>query len=249
MTFSGRLTACGLIAACLGAMTSAKAQEGTWEYDASLYLFIAETKSSTGTPLGPVSAELSFSQALENLDVAFMGAFEASNQTWSFIGDYMITDLSFRENTPGPALSSARASVKTQVFTGYALYRVHESANTKLDLGGGMRWFSTDTAIRLVGGAGNGLSFGADDSFFDPIIAARLKVALSDRWSGTALVDYGGFDSSDNTWQVILTVGYAINDKWMLRGGYRHIEVDSEIDGSDFSFEQSGPIVGATYHF
>lgn len=249
MTLSRRLTGLVLMSAGMGVMSPAGAQEGPWEYKASLYLFTAKTKASTGTPLGAVSAELSFSDALENLDLAFMGAFEASNQKWSFIGDYMVTDLSFREGTPGPILSSARASVETQIFTGYALYRVHETPSANFDLGGGLRWFSTDTSIRLVGGAGNGLSFGADDSWFDPIIAARLNVALSNRWFGTALVDYGGFDSSDNTWQAVLTLGYAINENWMLRGGYRHIEVESKVDGADFSFEQSGPLLGATFRF
>ncbi len=249
MTIARRLTGLFVMVAGMGAMTSAGAQERPWEYKASLYLFTAKTKASTGTALGPVRAELSFSDALENLDAAFMGTFEATNRKWSFIGDYMITDLSFRESTPGPALSSARASVKTQIFSGYALYRVHQASRASLDIGGGLRWFSTDTEIRLIGGAGNGLSFGGDESWFDPIIAARLNVALSGRWSGAALVDYGGFESSDDTWQVILTVGYAINDRWMLRGGYRHIEVNGDVNGADFSFEQSGPVLGATYRF
>jgi hypothetical protein len=249
MTLSRRLTGLVLMSAVMGAMTSARAQEGLWEYKASFYLFAARTKTSTGTPLGPVSAELSFSDALENLDLAFMGTLEASNQKWSFIGDYMFTDLSFQESSPGPAMARANASVETQVFSGYALYRVHETAAASLDLGGGLRWFSTDTDIRLVGGAGNGLSFGADDSWFDPIIAARLNVALTDRWSGAALVDYGGFESGDDTWQVIVTFSYAINEKWLLRGGYRHIEVDGDVNGADFSFEQSGPVFGATYRF
>lgn len=249
MTLSRRLIGLFLMSAGMGAMTSAGAQEGPWEYKASLYLFTANTKTSTGTPLGPVSAELSFSDALENLDLAFMGTFEASNQKWSFVGDYMFTDLSFRESSPGPAMARANASVKTQVFSGYALYRVHETSTASLDLGGGLRWFSTDTDIRLVGGAGNGLSFGPDDSWFDPVIAARLNVALSDRWSGAALVDYGGFESSNDTWQVVVSLGYAINEKWTLRGGYRHIEVNGDVNGADFSFEQSGPVLGATYRF
>jgi len=247
-TFHG---AAGLfaIATAVASANVAEAQDRAWEYNASIYLFGAQTKTSTDTALGPVRAELSFSDALENLDVAFMGAFEASNKKWSFIGDYMLTDPSFRESAPGPALSSAKASVETQIFSGYALYRVHQTSTASLDLGGGLRWFSTDTDIRLTGGAGNGLSFGPDDSWFDPIVAARFNVSFSDRWSGAALIDYGGFESSDDTWQVLLTLGFAINEHWLLRGGYRHIEVDGEVDGADYAFEQSGPVIGATYRF
>lgn len=237
------------MATAVSLCSAAAGQDRDWEYTASIYLFGAKTETTTGTALGPVSAELSFSDALENLDIAFMGAFEARNQKWSLIGDYMLTDLSFRENAPGPALSSAKASVKTQIFSGYALYRVHQTTTASVDLGGGLRWFSTDTDIRLTGGAGNGLSFGPDDSWFDPIIAARFNVYFSDRWSGAALIDYGGFEGGDDSWQVLATLSFAINEHWLLRAGYRHIEVDGNADGADYSFEQSGPVIGASYRF
>ena len=233
----------------LGHSTLVKSAENDWNYKASVYLFTAKTETSTASPFGTVSAELSFSDALNNLDLALMGAFEASNGRWSFIGDYMMTDLSFSENTPGPILSSAKASVKTQVFSGYALYRVHATATANFDIGGGFRWFSTDTEISLIGGAGNGLSFGADDNWSDPLIAARLRVNLSDRWSGTIFGDYGSFGNDNENWQVLLTLNYTINDHWLLQGGYRHMEVQNDVDGARFSFEQSGPVIGMAYQF
>ena len=178
-----------------------------------------------------------------------MGAVEANNKSWSFIGDYMLTDLGFRETTPGPVLSSARASVETQIFSGYALYRVRDTPGALIYLGGGVRWFSTDTDISLTGGAGNGRTFGADDSWTDPLIAARLRVGLSDRWSGAMFGDYGGFGSDSETWQMLLTLSYTIKDNWMLKGGYRHIEVENKVSGDLFSFEQSGPVIGMSYQF
>ena len=161
----------------------------------------------------------------------------------------MLTDISFSESTPGPALSRARASVKTQIFSGYAAYRVHETSDMSVDLAGGFRWFSTNTDIGLIGGAGNGINVGTNSTWTDPLIGLMVEYQFSDRWSGTGLLDYGGFDSNEETWQVLLTVGYALNDNWMLRGGYRHIEVENTINGSHYSFEQSGPIFGATYSF
>jgi len=242
-------TGLAVVLGSLAGGASATAQENTWRYSASLYLFASETRTSTDTPFGKVSAELSFSDAVENLDLAFMGTFEASNGVWSFIGDYMYTDIGFSESTPGPALSRADASVETQIFSGYATYRVHETPTARIDLGAGLRWYSTDTEITLTGGAGNGLTFGPDDSVFYGLIAARAGMDFSERWSGTAFVDYGGFDSDEETWQVLLTVDYAINDAWVLRGGYRYISVENVNDGNSYSFEQSGPVFGATYRF
>ena len=48
---------------------------------------------------------------------------------------------------------------------------------------------------------------------------------------------------------MLLTVDYAINDAWVLRGGYRYISVENVNDGNSYSFEQSGPVFGATYRF
>lgn len=242
-------TSLSVVLGSLAVGPSAMAQQNPWSYTASLYLFGAETRVATGSPFGKVDAKLSFSDVLENLDFAFMGAFEASNGVWSFIGDYMYTDLGFSESTPGPAFSRAEASVETQIFSGYATYRVHETPTARIDLGGGFRWFSTETEITLSGGPGDGRTFGPDDGVAYALIAGRAWVDFSERWSGAAHVDYGGFDSDEETWQVLLTMNYAINDAWLLLGGYRYISVENETGGNSYTFEQSGPIFGAAYRF
>ena len=50
------------------------AYAGEWKYAATIYLFTPETT----TAIGGVETTLSFSDALDNLDFAFMGAFEAT---------------------------------------------------------------------------------------------------------------------------------------------------------------------------
>ena len=47
----------------------------------------------------------------------------------------------------------------------------------------------------------------------------------------------------------VVTIDYALNDRWVLVGGYRYMEFDREIDGRDFSMDQSGVLFGATYKF
>jgi hypothetical protein len=225
------------------------AQEGAWEYSGSLYLFMPETNTSLDTGFGTVDSTLSFSDALDNLDFAFMGAFEASNGQWSFIGDYLLFDLSFGNDTPGPAFSGVDTSLETQIFNGYITYRVYDTPSLDLDLGGGFRWFDTELGLELLPGDAAGRSASASEDWVDPLIAARARYRFSDKWIGTAFLDYGGFSSDSETWQVLLTAGYEINANWLIQGGYRYIEVDHEIDGNDFSFDQSGPILGVTYRF
>ena len=63
-------TGLAVVLGSLAGASSATAQENTWRYSASLYLFASETRTSTDTPFGKVDAELSFSDAVENLDLA-----------------------------------------------------------------------------------------------------------------------------------------------------------------------------------
>ena len=232
--------------AVLGTQTSF-AQERNWDYTATIYLFMPETV----TTIGSTESTLSFSDALDNLDFAFMGAFEANNGQWGFIADYMYMDLTFNGDTPGPVFSGTETSVTLKVFSGYAAYRVLENADATVDLLGGFRWFGVDSKISLVGGPGPGPapSVSADEDWIDPVIGARSRFRLSDRWFGTAAFDYGGFSSDSETWQVLLTAGYEINEKWTVQGGYRYLDVDHDINGTDFNLSQSGLVLGGSYKF
>ncbi|MEP2029960.1 MAG: porin family protein [Paracoccaceae bacterium] len=223
----------------------ALAQDGDWEFEASIYLFTPETDVS----IGGLEGTLSFSDALDNLDMAFMGAFGARNGRLSFLADFMLTDISFGNDSPGPAFSSLETKFKTQVFSGYAAYSVYQDPTVNVDLAAGFRWFDTSTSMTLTPGAAPGRSVSVSENWVDPVVGVRAMFDLSDKWSGLVFADYGGFRSDSETWQILLTANYHINEKWVARFGYRQLSVDHEINGSDFSFDQSGPIFGATYRF
>jgi opacity protein-like surface antigen len=221
------------------------AQADDWEFEATIYLFTAETDVKTGN----LEGKLSFSDAVDNLDVALMGAFGVRKGRLSFLADYMLTDLSFGNATPGPNFSGLNTRSKTQIFSGYAAYSVYQNPTVNVDLAAGFRWFDTSTTLTLTPALAAGTSVSADDSWVDPVIGFRTQFEFSEKWSGTVFADYGGFSSDSETWQILLTANYNINDNWVARFGYRQISVDHDIDGSSFSFEQSGPIFGATYRF
>ncbi len=225
------------------------AHSSDWSFEATIYLFMPETETSLDTTRGNIDATLSFSDALSNLDLAFMGTIAASNGRWSLLADYNYTDLSFGDDTPGTAFSGLDTSLKTQFLSGYVGYRVYEDPTVQVDVAGGFRWFSTETQFTLSPGALPGRTTTVDADWTDPVVGARARFKFSDRWTGTAFLDYGGFSSDSETWQVLLTADYSINERWMIRGGYRYIKFDHEINGNDFTFSQSGPVIGATYRF
>jgi opacity protein-like surface antigen len=88
-----------------------------------------------------------------------------------------------------------------------------------------------------------------NDNWFDPVIGVRGQWKLSEKWSASALADYGSFSGSSETLQVVGTMNYNINERLSARIGYRHMDVSKTIRGSDVEVGLSGPVIGLTYRF
>ncbi|WP_233270290.1 porin family protein [Chachezhania sediminis] len=218
--------------------------QSDWNYAVSFYAFAPETT----TTIRSRTAKLSFSDALENLDFAYMGYASASNGTWSFFGDYVYTDLQYTAAVG--ARGGLKAVNKTQYLSGYAAYRIYRAPRAYVDLAGGFRWFKTDTSLQpQFDGQSVGRKLEAVDDWIDPVVGLRAHVNLTEKWSMMALADYGGFTSDSTTWQVTANVGYAFNDNWMAWLGYREVSFDHTLNGQPFKYEQSGPLFGVTYKF
>jgi hypothetical protein len=237
-------------AACILMASAASAQDMDWKYSLTTYIWATNTGVTAETPTGEtVEAELSFSDALKDLDFAFSGTFEARKGKWSLFTDGAYFKLSPNNTTPGPLTDSVTVRTQATIISGYAAYRVFEDPSVAVDLAGGFRWVNLDTDVSTAGGIIGDTEFNTSDDWGDPVIGVRLSTQISEKVSAALFVDYGGFSSDSTTWQTSVSMGYALNDRWTLRGGYRYMEFDREIDGREFSMDQSGLLFGATYNF
>lgn len=228
------------------AMGPAAAQEGGWSYSLSGYLWMSATDVTADTPFGEVSAELSFRDALSDLKFGLMGSFEARNGPWGFVGDLLYFNLGSEGVPPGPVVDSVRVDTKLTALSGYAIYRLHEDSRVAFDVGVGLRAFSTDVDITVVGPATR--TAGQSKTWVDPLVVARMRVAFNEDWSGTLVLDAGATGST-STWQGLATLGYRINDNWSVQGGYRYMHARWDADDGRTTLAFSGPILGATYRF
>ncbi|MCU0855886.1 MAG: outer membrane beta-barrel protein [Rhodobacteraceae bacterium] len=235
--------------AALVAATAGPAAAQNWTFDLSAYLWINDTTVTADTPNGEVSQTLSFSDAIESLEFAFMGTVEARNGPWSVIGDLLYFKLAEVAETPNQVLfSEAKVDSKTTVLSSYLTYRAYTTDTMVLDVGVGVRAFWTSIDTTFVGAAAPTESFSQDEDWINPIVAARVRMAFSDQWFGTLMLDAGGLDDS-STWQALATVGYRPNDRWAFQGGYRYLEAESDSHYGETSLEFSGPILGVAYRF
>lgn len=241
----------GLIALLVAAAGPAAAQVSDWTFTVTPYVWVPGTTSSVETRFGTVTAESSGSDALSDLDFAFMGTVEARRDRWGLIADLLYADFSSSSDTPlGLLFDGADVGTKVSAFSGYVAYRVYEDATVAADVLGGFRAFSTELDLTLEPGALAGRRISLDESWIDGVIGGRVGLRFSDRWSGSMAVDVGGFDrGEDFTWQTLATVNYDINPRWAVRAGWRYLDIEKEIAGRDIDIELSGPVFGVEYRF
>lgn len=248
MTLKAKLFATSMI---LPFAASAGEQDPGWEFAVSPYLWTPGINASVGTALGTVSVDMSTSDVLSKLDLAFMGALEARKGRWGLIADLFYADISQNSGTPlGLAFSRARVETQAKALSAYAAYRIQENDRVALDLLAGFRVSSLNVDLSLSPRLLPGLRLSVGETWVDPVIGARTRVAITDKWFATAFADVGGFNvDSDLTWQVFGSLGYQINPRWSVLGGWRYFSAKKEMDGRDVTTDFSGPLIGVTAQF
>ena len=76
--------------------------DNSWQFDATLYLWYTDIDgtvidSGSVVPGGPF--EIDASSIIDNLEMVFMGAFEARKKRWSIITDAIYLDVGNDKNT------------------------------------------------------------------------------------------------------------------------------------------------------
>ena len=248
MTVPVRLFAVG-IAALLAA--PAAAQDSGWSFALSPYLWAPGVDSSIEARWGTVGVDKSGSDLLSDLDLGFMGALEARNGRWGLIADLFYADLSQSRTTPlGLLFSRARIETEARALSGYAAYRVKENEGVALDFMAGFRISSLDIDLSLSPGLLRGRSFGVSETWIDPVIGGRARIAIGGNWFATAFADVGGFGGdSDLTWQALAILGYQIDARWSVQGGWRWFSAEKEVEGLDVETDLGGPLFGLTARF
>lgn len=229
---------------------AAAAETEDWSFAASPYFWgagLSGKVSQFGLPT--IKVDSSFSDILQNLDFAFMGAAELRHERFSVIGDFMYIKLSADADTPFGLLTK-EVDVQSETVAGLlgVGYAVLDGDRGHLDVVGGIRVWSVDTTITLNGGFLDGRSTNDGATWVDGMAGFRGKYALTDTWfiSGWGLVGTGG---ANIDWDVAANIGYQFNDTVSAVAGYRALGVNYRNDGFVFDTVQQGPILGMTVKF
>lgn len=264
--FTTHFRQAALLAACLAGLAFGPAQAqpapaGSWQFEATPYLFASGLSGRTG--VGAVSADVdaSFSDILENFDSGFMAAVEARKGPWGLAFDGVYFRLKGQETSAwqgpggiGSLTGTLEATVTQQIYQFAVAYRTVDTA-TKVDLIGAARYTQLDTDLNLVATTGGLLPGGArtvsaEASWWDPVIGVRVLAPIAQGWTFMGYADVGGFGAgSDLTFQLMAGANWQFSKALSAKLGYRYFYQDYDKDGFVWDMAAHGPYLGLGIRF
>ena len=216
----------------------------SWNYSAAIYVFASGIE---GEMANGAEIDMSFSDIMDNLDMTFMGNFQAQKGKWTFGSDFIYLKIGDKPNTllPPPlgiGTTLTNVQMKSWIVTPTVAYRVMESENLDLDVLAGARYLKMEPTIGI-----DNINHTDSGSVTDGIVGVRGQYDLDGKWYIPFQMDVGGGDS-DVIWQAFAGVGYEY-ENFDLIAGYRHMDWDFDSGEAMKDLSISGPIIGAKFKF
>lgn len=241
---------------CLLHAQESGAEDDGWQFALPVYLWGADIG---GTTQPGQTVDVEFGDVLDNLELGFMGAFEARKGNWSILTGIVYLDVSAENpidvslpGNPAPAVTTNSnldlTGLVVNLAGGYTLFSRGQS---KLDLVAGARYLDLDTEVTLdlkALGPGKSQTLAQSGSVWDAIVGVKGNIAIGKRWYLPYYIDIGT-GQSDFTWQGMAGVSFRAA-KWIdVALVYRYLEwqFDSSTLLEDLNF--SGPALGAIFRF
>ena len=228
---------------------ASQAPDDVWHLAVSPYLWFAGAHGSASVLGHDASIHASPGDLLKHLDIGIMGAAEARKKRFLLNGDLLWMRLSDNQalpiGTPGTISADFRAGVL--IWTSKLGYRVIDQKKLKVDANAGVRYWHVGEKLNFNPSL-LGLNFNRSQSWADPLVGGRIQYLLSPKVEITALGDVGGFGAgAQQDYQIAGLLGYKLNPRYTLQGGYRLLVVDKSGNNNSFlNLYLSGVLFGVT---
>ena len=219
-----------------------------WTHEIAPYVWAVSLEGESGVGDLTVDVDKSFSDILDNLDMAFLAAYRARKDRLSIMGDLVYMDLGLEGRGP---LGNFGADLDAQQLA--AEVDVGWNVDERLTVFAGLRYvdISADLEVRAPQ-----QTFVADDgaSWVDPVVGTLYELPLGEKWTGRLRVDVGGFGvGSEFSWQGIASLKWQASPRVGVVGAFRHTDIDYD-DGKGrdrFVYDMliSGPLLGVVFSF
>ena len=255
------VAACAMLAMSASSACAAEAGEPSWQFEFTPYLFAAGLNGTTGVRGVTADVEVPVEKLVQQLDSAFMVNFEARRERWLFALDAFYVRLEGQSSRSwhgplgiGSATGDLEVKAKQQIYQPSVGYRVFDDGTT-VDLIGAARYTRIDSSFNLVvttGGLlpGGTLGMSASESWWDPVVGARVITPFAQDWSVFAYADVGGFGvGSDLSYQAVAGADWQFAKNVSAKAGYRYLHQDFENDGFVWDMALQGFYFGLGFRF
>ena len=217
--------------------------EEPWQFRLTLPLWAAGVDGEVRNN----SIHKDFNDIIKDTDLAYAGHLEISRGPVTILGEFLVTRVTQEVPDRGVAFD-----FKTTIVEAALAYRLGpppaQSGGLSFELLGGARYLKLD--VELTGSSVSG-EHKASKDLLDPMVGARVTLALAQGFSLWARGDVAGFNLSDNqtkiTWNIVGGVDWRITPLLSVFGGWRFMRVES--NAIDMHTDLSGPVVGLTLYF
>lgn len=241
-------------------MPLAGQSETEWRHSLVFYAFLPARTSGTSTIAGTsVPLDLDLGDALDLLDFALAGRYEAWRGDWGFILDANYVALEANGALPTPGGATFNADIRQKWLGLLASYKIVDTVGDNgqryaFDLQFGARYNKLRQEVTISAPAPIPV-LGGDVGWWEPVVGARGTWELNDQWTAVASLDLGGFGAGGNDLQVGANVGVDWRpwENTSLFFGWRYYSIDysTKLSTGPFAYDvsQHGPVLGVKFRF
>jgi hypothetical protein len=235
----------------------AQTSDSTHKYQLFLEPYIMFTSMSGTTGIGNLPNTfvcVPAGKVFSYLKIGGMLYAEVHNDRFAFTSDLFYASLS-QDASGKYGVLSGTANLKQFWWELEGLYRL----NPWLEAGVGARINNITAGVNInyippTGGATKSGSDQKSNTWVDPLIVARLKTWVNNKWLLSVRADIGGFGiGSQFAWQLQPDIGYRASRLLQLGIGYRIISMDyNKGSGTDrflYDMDEYGPQVRIGFNF
>jgi hypothetical protein len=236
-------------------------KEDKWEFTIAPYLWATQINSKVTVKGRSAEMTTYFSDIVDNLNVGFLGHFEAAKGgKWGFFLDVIYLnlhgdgDIVTVRNTgqPAPPTRNLTLTLQAAIVEGGGFYRLGTwslaGKPVTVDALGGLRYWYMAGNLDTT----SPLNASGNDYWVDPFIGARGQVDLTKKLWFNLRGDVGGFGvGSHFSWNGLAGFGYRFTPALTGILGYRAMYVNYKRSTSAVRYEETfyGPIGGLSYSF
>jgi hypothetical protein len=263
----GMLACCSLgLAAAVAPADAETPSAESWQFAVTAYGYLPQISGTAHFPVpGAGSFDVNQSDLINNLKMAFMGAFDAHYGRWGFFTDVLYLDVG-RRNTnvhdftiggigiPAATTSDVSIDLKSWIVNAVGEYRVVSQGGSTLDVVGGLRYLSLKERLEWnftgsLGSLPEAARSGNEEissNIIDGIVGVKGQLRGDGGWFMPFYLDVGT-GGARFTWEGATGLAYAFH--WGELGLlYRYI--DFRFDSSKLEdLTIAGPMVSATFRW